>query len=603
MGLFERAYETYVNHQYYVGKYSASDGTMFKEPLAPVGHIVTKAQILITIDNEGHFVSAKKIGADEPKIVIPVSEESAGRSSGIAAHPLCDNLKYISSQNKGRHSAYISGLSEWANSEYSHPFLLPILTYVKRDTVIKDLEESQIAAKDSDTICWAVLGSTEPIECWKNTELFEAYSKYYLSKKAGEDSVVCMLTGEVSPKAAQHIKGICSANGNAKLISANDTVNFTYRGRFYDDEQALTIGYEASQKAHNALKWVVANQGHVQDGRAFICWNPKGKKLPPVFDPLMRMSTGKEKVAIDNYQKELTYLLLSYRKDLKVDDSVVIAAFDAATTGRLAVTCYNEMAAGDFLDRLEKWDRECCFTYTGDNVSSPSLYQIVNLAYGTDRNGKVETDPKFLKQQLQRIFNCKITGTHMPFDIMHSIALKTMDPMAYKSKAKSSQDANNNDVIRKLQFTACAVIRKYYIDTYKEEYKMALEKDRKDISYQYGRLLAVLEKAESDTYDAVNARDTNAMRLQSAFCAHPAQTAKVMIEQVKVGYYPKLKPASKVFYDRLIGEIYENISNFDESKWNAPLKETYIMGYYLQKNALYTKKENDNINAEDENNE
>ena len=88
---------------------------------------------------------------------------------------------------------------------------------------------------------------------------------------------------------------------------------------------------------------------------------------------------------------------------------------------------------------------------------------------------------------------------------------------------------------------------------------------------------------------------TNAIRIQSAFCAHPAQTAKTIVEQVKTGYYMKLKPGARVFFDRLIGEIFEIISSFEESEWNAPLKETYIMGYYLQKNALYTK--NDTINA------
>ena len=67
------------------------------------------------------------------------------------------------------------------------------------------------------------------------------------------------------------------------MISANDNSNFTYRGRFEKAEEACTISYEASQKAHNALTWLAAKQGYTigtQDKRTYICWNPKGKDVP-----------------------------------------------------------------------------------------------------------------------------------------------------------------------------------------------------------------------------------------------------------------------------------------------------------------------------------
>lgn len=130
---------------------------------------------------------------------------------------------------------------------------------------------------------------------------------------------------------------------------------------------------------------------------------------------------------------------------------------------------------------------------------------------------------------------------------------------------------------------------------------MALEKEKFDISYQYGRLLAVTEKAERDTYNSDDGREPNAIRMQSVFCSRPAKTAKIIIEQLKKAYLPKLKPGMRVYYERLIGEIYGRISLHPESEWNMPLKETYIIGYYLQKNELYAK--NNNTLMEEENNE
>ena len=82
MSLLQRAIETYdfMNQNKSVGVYDLG-----KEPLAPISHIIAKGQISITIDEKGSFITASK--CDE-KIIIPVSEESAGRSSGIRAHAL-----------------------------------------------------------------------------------------------------------------------------------------------------------------------------------------------------------------------------------------------------------------------------------------------------------------------------------------------------------------------------------------------------------------------------------------------------------------------------------------------------------------------------------
>ena len=574
MGLFQKAYETYECFSHQAGIYDNH-----KEPLAPVGHIITSAQIEIMLDRNGKFLRAIPVGKDEPKIIIPVTEESSGRTSGICPHPLCDQIGYISSVNPKKHDAYVEQLTDWALSEYSHPMLKPILSYVKGKTILSDLAHSGIEnAAEKDTVRWTVIGIDDDSEnCWKNKKLFESFIGYYTAKKAEDDQVLCMITGKTTAQAHQHLKGIISLNGNAKLISANDTSNFTYRGRFKTDDQAVTVGYEASQKAHNALKWLAADQGVIISGRTFLCWNPQGKKLPP-RQSLRKIRTEKRVIETEDYRKDLAETLLSYKNNFKPTDDAVIAVFDAATTGRLAVTYYNEMPAHEFLDNLAKWDLSCCFRNNWDGVNAPSLERIINCAFGTERSGMIEADEKVVRQHMQRLLVCRVENGKMPYDIVHAIACKTMRPMAYEAKSRDY-----------LQFTACAVIRKYYLDHKQEEYDMALEKDKNDISYQYGRLLAVLEKAERDTYDNSESREPNAIRMQSAFCTRPAQTAKTVIEQLKKSYLPRLTPKSRTYYDRLIGEIFEKISSHPESQWNSTLKETYILGYYLQKNALYTK--------------
>lgn len=70
---------------------------------------------------------------------------------------------------------------------------------------------------------------------------------------------------------------------------------------------------------------------------------------------------------------------------------------------------------------------------------------------------------------------------------------------------------------------------------------MALEKDKKDRSYQFGRLLAVMEKVERDTYDRDEKREPNAIRMQSVFCERPMYASRIIRDSLNP-YFAKLSP-------------------------------------------------------------
>jgi len=128
---------------------------------------------------------------------------------------------------------------------------------------------------------------------------------------------------------------------------------------------------------------------------------------------------------------------------------------------------------------------------------------------------------------------------------------------------------------------------------------MALEPEKKDRSYQFGRLLAVMEKAERDTFNEGDGREPNAIRMQSVFCQRPMYAAGILEKQLERAYFPRLHPGSRIKYKNLMGQIMDIISEFPQEDWNKLLDNSYLMGYYLQRSALYTKK-NDNAMEENE---
>lgn len=594
MGLLQQAVKTYdtLERLNKVGK-TENDET----PLAPISHMITRADIEITLDMEGRFVSSHLIDKNAEKIIIPVTEKSAGRA-GIkpVPHPLCDQLWYVAPYNQLKHELYLKQLEQWAESEYTHPKLKPIHAYVKNGTIIQDLvaagtielNDKGLPKNEKMLVRWVVQNSGSSDACWTDTSLFQSFIDFYDSVFSDSEKNFCMVTGKSSRPAMQHPKGIVPVNGNAKLISSNDTSGFTYLGRFTDADQAVEISYEASQKAHSALRWLVANQGVSYGGRTFICWSPTVK---PIDNPFSSLMAGMDPVQEpENYKKQLQWTLSGKQTSLEPTDSVVIAAFDAATSGRLALTYYNELQGSDFLLRLYDWDEKCCWYNGPFGIQSPSLYHIANCAFGTQQNDRLKTDDRVLRQQMQRLLACRIDRAKMPADIMRVLVNRASMPQAFEDR-----------IWKQILFVACAVVRKYLYDL-EEEWSMSLEVDKLDRSYQFGRLLAVLEKIEKDTYSPEDSRETNAIRLLSVFTRRPYQTFKTIYERIRIPYLSKRPYQIQTYYQKLLEEILSHIDALalTDEALNRPLKETYLMGYYLQQKELYAPKKD---KMEEENND
>lgn len=612
MGLFQKAVETYDNMKSLAGVESEER----KAALAPIGFITTGVQIEITVTEDGEFRGAEQIfdisedskgKSQKPKkkiIIIPVTEKSLKRTKTAATspHPLCDKLKFMCPENKESYEAYLEQLQDWCDSEFACPKIKAILKYVKKGTIPADIASvGKVKAKKDTFVCWRVLSASceEPEEVWKSPSVIDSYINYYQSKTdTSPEKALCYVSGEITTPAQLHLKGVVSFAGNAKLISSNDATNFTYKGRFSDDSEALTVGFISSQKAHNALKWVISNDGFRYGNRMFVCWNPKGKKTKNPFASLFpEYSETEENPTPTNYREILAKTVLGYKNNFKPEDETVTAVFEAASKGRLSVCYYSEMKAEDFLERLRFWDETTAWLYRKHGVTtvlvkSPDLKSIIDAAYGVPRtsgeNQTVETDEKVLAIAMQRLLLCRLERAPFPADIMRSAVQKCSSLQLYEKLNREKQ-----------LFTTCAIIKKYIYDRFKEEWNMALEPEKKNRSYQFGRLLAVLEKAERGAFDNSEKREPNAIRMWSLFVKRPMYATTVIIEQLKNAYYPRLEPGERSHYDKLIEGIMRVISEFPENEIGKPLGEEYLMGYYLQKDALYQKKNNDN----DDNNE
>lgn len=601
MGWMKILCDTYDKNQHLVADYGAN------YPLCPVAHMEANAQIEITIDQDGNFLRAFSVTDKEgASLFIPVTEESAGRSSGTAPHALYDNLTYVAgdyweyvseekeiASSKERFAAYSKALKEWNRSEYSHPRINVISQYVNRQCMAKDLidagvlslnsegkfSKEKIAGKPYDKciVRFCVLDGREPEACWEDKELIKQYQEYYMSLKLEEGRKdICYLTGKECIVSENHPKGILPSSYGAKIVSANDTTDFTFRGRFAYGGEAYAVGFETTQKSHNALRWLARMQGYTvgnTNKRTYICWNPDGKDVPePDYISDYEETESHDPTTRPEYRERLRLLIQGYADHFKETDIVAIMVLEAATTGRLSIVYYNELQARDFLERIQQWNENCCWLFTifdaqkrpKQVVQTPSISRIVKYAFGTEQGEQMKVSDKLMIMQYQRLFHCIVDKRPIPRDFVEAIFQKANHLMNYSRGHRE-----------RLLSTACALIAKYHGG----EINMEVDKTITDRSYLYGRLLAVYEQVERRTYDFDEKREPNAIRLQTAYAQHPATMRQVIEEQLKP-YFEKLPVGERNVFRNEIEEISNQIKMED---LNKQLGYLYIVGYWAER--------------------
>lgn len=595
------------------------------EPIMlPVSHSTANAQIELIINENGEFRGARTVEKSEAVTIIPATEDSAARSSGICPMPYADKLLYIAgdysefasgkrADNTDYYNAYMAQLKLWCDSEYSYYAVEALFKYLEKKCLMHDLiaagvlhldevsgklkEKIKIAGiSQEDSFVRVIVISHEGINhTWLDKKLYESFILFN-GTLMGEEQL-CYGSGEIVPATYKHPSKIRNSGDKAKLISANDESGFTYRGRFAGKEEAVSVGYVYSQKVHNALRWLISKQGATIGSLTIIVWASQLQKVQDfqkkfIEDDDIIFEDEKEEfipVDISKYRDLLKKRIFGYKADITPNTKVMLMGLDAATTGRINISLYSEIEASDYYNNIEKWHSQTAWNrFNGKKkkkyINSFSLTEIVNCAFGTEHGAFIECDSKFLKDNILRLVPCVTNGKPVPEDVVRGLYYKASNPLSY----------DNNYNHRVVLETSCAMIRKNMIDKQKGDISMSYDPEIKDKSYLYGCLLAIADKAESESYDESerNSRITNARRYWNAFSQRPYQTWGIIEGKLRP-YLDKLKK-SQVKYNKWINEITEKMSP-QEFADNSRLEPMYLLGYHhftdYMYNALKNKEE------------
>ena len=560
---------------------------------------------VIVIDGGGGFIKAYKIekarkGSQVQALNIPVTEKSAGRTSGAMPHPVFDQYEYLKGSGE-KFDLYIKQLTAFVNSDFATTPVKAILAYVSKKTVEADLKNLEPKAKTN--IVFEVQSAGDPqSKVWTDVAFFDAWHNYYLFTKNG--SILDFITCSRAPVAESHPKKISNAAANSKLISANDANNFTFRGRFKDSTQAVSIGYETSQKAHQFLRYLITDRGIVCGEQVILSFTVGSVKnnLPPPLDDTKciwdflaenpTMTESDKQIALRaetgfDYANALGKALAGFKcgRAMEQHPKTVVLVLDAPSDGRLSITFYRELARDEYLEKIVAWHEDCKWSQKFWNeetrrfisyIGAPSVDRIIEAVYGKPRGLKDDGYAKIKKTTRERLLRCIFDGSFLTSDYVASAVRRASNPLAVTMK----NGGFDRSWFEHLLSTACALVRKDFKQRNEEDYTLSLEPERADRDYLYGRLLGAADKLEEY---ALRKKDnsrmvTAAIRYMQTFALRPFRTWQA----IHACLNPYIQTVKGSFAFNEIQSVMKLFKSGDFEK-DEPLNGLYLIGYYHER--------------------
>lgn len=644
MSWLEKCYETYENCQQEIGiqKFQAEGDKRSYVPLLPVAHTTQLVNIEVELDQNGDFQDARLLAKDEQTTIIPCTEESSARTSGVVPHPLVDKLQYIAADypayggtKKSGWNLYHTQLQDWCSSPYADAKVCAVLRLLEKGCLVASLVKKHIlfldengkmpakwtGNKDEKPKILETLASADQTESFvrfrvggidlaQDEAVRESFIHYYEMKQQRVD--YCTVQGKQMAVSTLSPYKIRNPGDRAKLISSNDSTNYTYRGRFVTAEQALSIGYETTQKAHSALRWLISKQGCSNGDQTVVVWGTKGEPIPDITADSMDLGDdfaaafaqlGQPQLppaTESEYAERFNKAIQGYGKALDEKANTVVMILDSATQGRLSIRYYRELAGSELMKNITDWHRNFAWKLNYRSApesaepgqkpkwkrvsfwGAPSPADIAKAAYGE------KADKKIIQQTVERLVPCITEGKYLPRDLMLSAVHRAtagigLEPWEYQKTCG----------------IACALICGYYHRNKKEDFVMTdgkyVDETIDDRSYLFGRILACAEQIERRVQSQTGeTRPTNAERLRLVFVQRPAKTTALL--QQKLTPYLNRMRANGVSRDKRYSTLQELVGRLGaENYTNKPLNELYLLGYacqmmdFREENAAYNK--------------
>lgn len=601
--------------------------------IAEPGYSAANVSFALNLSSEGELldiiplsipVHQGKKTVDRPRrLNVP---EQVKRSVNVAANFLCDNAAYVLglTGKEAKDPAYAQKRFE-AFRELNIEILSNADTPLARAVIAFLQKYDPQTASQHPAITRHIEGLLEGgnlifqvqgKDVLDNPEIRQAWEEYKTGQKAV--AMQCLVTGEIEPIERLHpdIKGVRDAQSKgASLVSFNLNA-FTSYGR--EQGSNAPVSKRVASGYGVALNYLLSSQNpnrkiHLGDTTVVYWADTPDKRyasafytfLNPEYQQVQEEENTEETKGKRKRAKEAEKTLGEVAESVQQGKAIDLAALSqeldkdtrfyvlglAPSAARLAVRFFLTEPFGVFAARImQHYDDLQIEKEYANQPTYISPYRILAECVSpkvTQRDDEVKTSWSLLGGAFMRAI---LTGAPYPEGLYAAIL----------NRIRHDTDETNDEAKRrnvKINYIRAAYIKAHLIrkyrrggnNPYQEALYMSLNESYTNPAYVLGRLFAVLEKTQKEAIGE-NINATIKDRYFTSACAAPASVFPTLL---RLAHHWTTKAEYGGVSDRRIQDLLGMLEAKPfPSRLSLDEQGVFVLGYYHQRAAFYTKKDN-----------
>lgn len=437
-------------------------------------------------------------------------------------------------------------------------------------------------------------------------EIRRAWDETYISM-GNEEVGRCLVTGEKTPIAILHpsISGVYGAKSfGALLVSFNMEASESY-GK--EQGRNAPVGKYAAFAYGAALNYMVGHadfHGRLGD-TTLVYWAEDAEPAyGSAFMAMMGMG-GEDKNEIT--QKELSSVLTALcdgrtvkwaNVPLNPKNRFYILGL-APNASRLSVRFFLQNSFDEFAQYYQKHQEDLDIVRPAfDERETLSMWALLGETVVKKNNKppksqrqlveeiketaikKPNKPPKFQRQLVEEMLNAILTGSPYPSTLFTQVEIRI--------RAEKEINRGKAAIIKAYLLRNIVEQQKDQTHVYKEVLDVELNEQSTYLPYRLGRLFAVLEAVQQKANPNINT--TIKDRYFNSACATPALVFPTLLRLAQ-SHLSKIGGGVEVYYDKMITVLLGDVTQSYPLRLNLQDQGIFQIGYYHQKQKLFTKKE------------
>lgn len=555
--------------------------------VALLGYAVTPVNACIVLDEDGNVVECASLQDQDGKnkrpmrLLVPQPPKRSGSKPEPAF--LCENAGFLF----GIHEKKDGAAYRFAASRERHAAILAdvddagakaVLGFFAKRTpgsFIYDGVDTS-ALETGGNIVFRLRGQTQYVH--ERPAVKRAWERFCQNRSGDAEIGQCLITGQTGPVAKLHPNFSGFGQDKPSIVTFNQNAFESHRKK---QGANAPVSETAAFQYGTALNMLLADRNHyvTLGDQKIVFWAERDaieeeNLLAMLFDGQSMQEPETTLDATENMRIRGKLLsLITGRKpdELGLDSDVKIYVLGLSSNKtRLVIRFFHRDSFGDLIAHMRQHFED--MELIDARPRYPSLYRIlIETAVGHEMTNVA---PNLGSSLMRSILNGRPYPQSLYMGVIRRIRAEANEGNAANSVRVGVIKASLNRLDRRN-------------GNEKEQRTMALDVTRTEEAYLLGRLFAALEKTQRDALG----RDINASIVDKYLNSAMASPQTVFPTLLKLSE-KHIAKVDNYYMKQVITELVSQIDHFSPAL-NARAQGEFLLGYYHQNKAFYTKREQD----------